>query len=119
NVDGSPNGFAGDEACLLARYAGMSETLSSFGIYGFDPSKDIRQMTAKQIAQMLWYFIDGYHIRKTEAALTEKDEFIEFHVNFTNNDISFIKSKRTNRWWMQLPDKTFIPCSYNDYLIAC
>ena len=119
NVDGSPNGFAGDEACLLARYAGMSETLNSFGIYGFDPSKDIRQMTAKQIAQMLWYFIDGYHIRKSEAALTEKDEFIEFHVNFTNNDISFIKSKRTNRWWMQLPDKTFIPCSYNDYLTAC
>ena len=29
-----------------------------------------------------------------------------------------MKSKKTKRWWMQMPDKNFIACSYNDYLSA-
>ncbi|MBD0279751.1 MAG: arginase, partial [Flavisolibacter sp.] len=28
------------------------------------------------------------------------------------------QSKRTGRWWMQLPDKQYIACSHNDYLQA-
>jgi arginase family enzyme len=118
NTEGSPNGFTGEEACMLTRYAGMSKQLTSFGIYGYDTKKDHRQMTAKLIAQMVWYFIDGYLIRKNEAELTDHEEFITFHVSFTSNDTVFLKSKRTNRWWMQLPNNMFVPCSYNDYLLA-
>lgn len=118
NTYGSPNGFTGDEACMLTRYAGMSTQLSSFGIYGYDSRKDRFEMTAKLIAQMLWYFIDGYLIRKNEAQLTDHEEFVEFYVSFTSNDTIFLKSKRSNRWWMKLPNKMFVPCSYNDYLLA-
>jgi len=118
NVNGSPNGFTGDEACVLTRYAGMSSNLSSFGIYGYTPSGDQHNMTARLISQMIWYFIDGYQIRKSEAHLTERDEFVLFHVTFTDNDTVFLKSKRTNRWWMKLPNQTFVPCSYRDYQIA-
>jgi len=118
NTEGSPNGFTGDEACMLTRYAGMSSALTSIGIFGFQPEHDQHGMTAKLIAQMIWYFIDGYAVRKMEAPLDEREEFIEFHVSFTSNDAIFLKSKRTNRWWMQLPDNSFIPCSYNDYLLA-
>jgi arginase family enzyme len=118
NTNGSPNGFSGDEACVLTRYAGMGEQLSSFGIYGYEPRKDKYRMTAKLISQMLWYFIDGYRIRKTEAHLTDHEEFVEFHVSFTSNDTIFLKSKRTNRWWMKLPNNMYVPCSYNDYLLA-
>lgn len=115
NIAGSPNGFTGDEACLLARYAGMGTHLSSFGIYGYNHTDDRHDITAKQVAQMLWYFVDGYHVRKTEAALTDTDNFFSFNVNFTENDTVFLKSKRTNRWWMQMPDLSYIPCSYKDY----
>jgi formiminoglutamase len=118
NVTGSPNGFTGDEACTLTRYAGMSLNLTSFGIFGYREKNDIHRMTAKLIAQMVWYFIDGYSIRKTEANLTERDEFMVFHVSFTDNDTVFLKSKRTNRWWMRLPNQSFVPCSYKDYQIA-
>ncbi|MBS1774640.1 MAG: formimidoylglutamase [Bacteroidetes bacterium] len=118
NTNGSPNGFTGDEACILTRYAGMSTNLNSFGIYGFEPDNDTHSMTAKLITQMIWYFVDGYSIRKTEAKLTDHDEFVSFHVAFTENETVFLKSKRTNRWWMQLPSKSFVPCSYNDYLLA-
>lgn len=118
NVNGSPNGFTGDEACVLTRYAGMSDQLSSMGIYGYDEANDVHHMTAKLISQMIWYFIDGYQVRKTEAALHEHDEFITFHVSFTDNDTTFLKSRRTNRWWMKLPNQSYVACSYNDYLLA-
>jgi formiminoglutamase len=118
NRYGSPNGFTGDEACALTRYAGMSERLMSFGIYGYDPVRDVHRMTAKLIAQMIWYFIDGYQIRLTEAATTDRESFAEFHVSFTSNDTTFLRSKRTGRWWMQMPDRSFAPCSYKDYLQA-
>lgn len=118
NINGSPNGFTGDEACQLTRYAGMSNNLTSLGLYGYHPAQDQHSMTAKLLSQMVWYFIDGYLVRKTEASLMERDEFIVFHVTFTDNDTIFLKSKRTNRWWMKLPGNQFVPCSYNDYLIA-
>ncbi|MES2479823.1 MAG: formimidoylglutamase [Bacteroidota bacterium] len=118
NKMGSPNGLAGDEACLLTRFAGMSSALSSFGIYGFDERKDKDNMTAILAAQMIWYFVDGFFLRKNEASLSDKNEFVEYHLQFTGNDIMFLKSKRSNRWWMQLPDGNFEPCSYSDYLLA-
>lgn len=118
NINGSPNGFTGDEACILTRYAGMGTKLSSFGIYGYDDADDKHGMTARLISQMIWYFIDGYLVRKSEAKLTDHDEFISFHVAFTENETIFLKSKRTNRWWMKLPNGAYAPCSYNDYLTA-
>jgi len=118
NINGSPNGLNGEETCLLTRYAGMSNNLTSFGIYGYREEEDQHEMTARLISQMVWYFVDGYLVRKTEAKLTERDEFAVFNVAFTDNNTVFLKSKRTNRWWMKLPDNSFIPCSYNDYLIA-
>jgi len=118
NINGSPNGLSGEESCLLTRYAGMSDVLTSFGIYGYNHLDDVHGMTARQISQMIWYFIDGYLVRKSEAKLTDREEFIVFNLTFTDNDTVFLKSKRTNRWWMKLPDHSYVPCSYNDYLIA-
>lgn len=114
----SPNGFTGEEACILTRYAGMSNSLSSIGIYGYDPSKDIQALTALQIAQMLWYFIDGKNKSRQEASLHDKSSFNEYHTVFAEIDTVFIQSKRTGRWWMQLPNKKMIACSYKDYLFA-
>lgn len=118
NINGSPNGFTGDEACLLTRYAGMSDRLTSFGIYGYDDEHDTHGMTAKLVSQMIWYFIDGVLVRKNEARLSDEQEFVTFHVSFTDNDTIFVKSKRTNRWWMRMPDQSYVPCSYGDYLMA-
>lgn len=115
NAGGSPNGLAGDEICALTRFAGAGAQMNSLGIYGYDPKKDVQAMTAKLIAQMIWYFVDGYLVRRQEAALTERGEFAEFHVRFSSNDTLFLKSRRTNRWWMGLPNGSFIPCTLADY----
>lgn len=114
----SPNGFTGEEACSLARYAGMSGSLSSFGIYGYDSTKDINGLTALQIAQMIWYFIDGKSRSKQESGMSETHNFNEFHTSFAEINTVFLQSKRTGRWWMQMPDNSLIACSYNDYLFA-
>lgn len=110
-----PNGLTGEESCMLTRYAGMSSHLTSFGIYGYNPNSDVNDLTAKQISQMLWYFIDGKSRSKQESPLDERDNFNEYHTVFAEVDTVFLQSKRTQRWWMQLPDRKFISCSYNDY----
>lgn len=116
--NGSPNGFFGDEMCQLVRYAGMSNQLSSLGIYGYQAQSDVNKQGAKLIAQMLWYFVDGYLLRKNEAKLSDREQFVEFNVTLADSNTLFLKSKKTNRWWMQLPEGSFTPCSYKDYLLA-
>ncbi len=114
----SPNGLNGEEACVLLRYAGMSPNINSIGIYGYDAVNDKDELTAKQIAHMLWYVLDGRSRGKKEASLDEKELFTEYHTAFAEVETTFLQSKKTGRWWMQLPDKKFIACSYKDYLLA-
>lgn len=113
-----PNGLTGIEACMLTRYAGFSSKMNSVGIYGYKPYEDVEEITAKQIAQMVWYFIDGKNRCKQEAALSNRALFNEYYTVFAEVETVFLQSKKTNRWWMQMPDKYFIACSYNDYLAA-
>ncbi len=114
----SPNGFDGEQACTLMRYAGLSAHVSTIGIYGFNPEKDRENLTAKQISHMLWYVLDGKSKGKQEADINDRNSFNEYHTVFSEVQSIFLQSKRTGRWWMQLPDKEFIACSYKDYLLA-
>lgn len=114
----SPNGFSGEEACILMRYAGLSHNVNTVGIYGYMPERDKEQLTAKQISHMIWYLIDGKSRGRREAALTDRDLFIEYRTAFAEVETTFLQSKKTHRWWMQLPDNKYIACSYQDYLLA-
>jgi arginase family enzyme len=114
----SPNGFNGEEACTLLRYAGMSPNVSSIGIYGYDTVNDKEELTAKQISHMLWYLLDGRSRGRKEAHIDERESFTEYHTAFAEVETTFLQSKKTGRWWMQLPTKNFIACSYKDYLLA-
>jgi formiminoglutamase len=114
----SPNGFNGEEACMLMRYAGLSHNINTIGIYGYNASNDRDNLSAKQIAHMLWYLLDGRSKGRREADLEERDSFLEYHTAFAEVETTFLQSKKTKRWWMQLPDKKYIACSYKDYLLA-
>ena len=114
----STNGLTGEEACTLTRFAGLSNNLNSLGIYGYYPEMDSHELTAKQISQMIWYFIDGKSKGKQEANLQDSKSFNEYHTFFAEIDTTFLQSRKTNRWWMQMPDKQFIACAYADYLKA-
>lgn len=111
----SPNGFNGEEACTLMRFAGMNEKLLLSGVFGYNAKTDIHGNLAKQVSQMLWYFIDGVHYGRSEAKLDHREMFMECHIAFGAVETTFIKSRRTGRWWMQLPDGRFVPCSIKDF----
>jgi hypothetical protein len=113
-----PNGFNGEEACTLMRYCGLSQVLDTLGIYGYDAATDMHELAARQVAQMIWYFIDGLRKGMTEAAFSDRDSFLEFHTAFAEVDTVFLQSRKTGRWWMQMPDKSYIACSYRDYALA-
>ncbi len=114
----SPNGLSGEEACVLMQYAGMSPNMKTIGLYGYQPENDREALTAKQVGQMLWYLMDGISRGSREASIEDREQFNEFHTTFSEVDTVFLQSKKTGRWWMQLPDKKFMACSHRDYVIA-
>lgn len=114
----SPNGFNGEEACTLMSYAGMSDRLKALGIYGYDKKRDPQLNLAKQISQMIWYYIDGVQYGRTEANLNEQEMFIECHLEFAAIETTFLKSRKTGRWWMKMPDGKYVPCTESDFNAA-
>lgn len=125
--DPSPNGMFGDEACAVARYAGLSDQLMSMGIYDYNPKMDRSHITAKQIAQMVWYFMEGVSLRRQDYPIVDENDFNTYLVQIdeAENDFIFMKSRKSDRWWMKiLYDKKdlqkhkLIPCTYKDYLTA-
>lgn len=129
NANAVPNGLFGDEACQIARYAGMSDKCSSIGFYEFNPIFDPMEQTAMLVSQMIWCFIDGYYNRKNDAPLIPKSAYIIYRTQLENEDheLVFVKSKKSDRWWMQVPyfgtksvNERFylVPCRYEDYQLA-
>ena len=130
NADASPNGFFGEEACKISRYAGLSDKLTSIGFYELNPVYDSTGQTAHLVAQMIWYFIDGFYNRKQDFPLKEKDAYLKYRVSINNHkyEIVFYKSKKSDRWWMEVPCPTnlqskyerhyLVPCSYKEYQTA-
>lgn len=125
NNNAVPNGFYGDQICAIARYAGISRKLSSFGIYEYNSKFDQRQNTAHLIAQTIWYFIEGYNLRIDEYPFASKENYKKYIVLVEEESINFYKSNKSERWWMEidfvhnnLEKSTLIPCTYQDYLTA-
>lgn len=122
NANAVPNGFTGEEACAIMRYAGLSSRLSSVGLFEYNPVLDKGNQTAKLLAQMLWYFVEGFSNRIKEHPFVQKEQFKKYTIMFDNQDVVFYKSDKSARWWMELviPHNkykkiTLLPCSYRDY----
>ena len=96
----SPNGFDGKEICAISRYAGISNKVSSFGIYEYKASKD-DEITSMLIAQIVWYFIEGVQYRFGEYPIYTKD-FSKYSVTLSDQIMVFYKSEKSQRWWMEL-----------------
>lgn len=131
NNNPSPNGFYGEQACQISRYAGLSDKLTSIGFYEVNPELDINGQTAHSVAQMIWYFIDGVNHRKKDYPIGTKTNYLKYRVEIQDgkNELVFYKSDKSERWWMDIPYPShakikyerhlLVPCSYNDYQTAC
>ncbi len=120
----TPNGLFAEDACRLARYAGISDKTVSFSIAGLYKENDLGKRTAQLAGQILWYFLDGFHSRKSDFPVS-LGHMTEYLVDIPGYEkpFTFWKSEKSGRWWMQIPAKTgeemerhrLIPCSYEDY----
>ena len=131
NGNASPNGFYGEEICKIIRYAGLSDKLSSIGFYEVNPRLDVNNQTAHLVAQMMWHFVDGYYNRKHDHPYKDKKDYVKYTVSIKDHkdQLIFYKSKKSDRWWMDVPVKNnykniyekhhLVPCSYSDYETAC
>lgn len=121
----TPNGFNGKEICALARYSGISDKVSLFGIFNHNSNAQ----EAVLIAQIVWYFIEGYHYRSNEYPFGSRDNYLKYIVPSENEELVFYKSNKSDRWWIEIPfistghnklkKNTLLPCSYEEYLAAC
>jgi formiminoglutamase len=131
NGNATPNGFYGEEACQIVRYAGLSDKLTSIGFYEVNPKYDKTGQTAHLVAQMIWYFIDGFYNRAHDFPFKNEEDYLKYRVSISDHkeEIVFYKSKKTDRWWMEIPLPAeqrikyerhyLVPCSYKDYQVAC
>ena len=120
----SPNGFNGKEICALSRYSGISDKVSLFGVFNHNNSKQESVL----IAQIIWYFIEGFHYRSNEYPFGSKENYIKYIIPL-EEELVFYKSNKTDRWWIEIPfisnsnnklrKSTLLPCSYEEYLGAC
>lgn len=124
----SPNGFDGREICAISRYAGISNKVSSFGVYELKDFSDV-ESAAMLISQIFWYFIEGYNFRVSDDDFSDESQYTSYKVPIDDEILLFKKSNKTGRWWIELPfisdinnklkRKTLLPCTYGEYLGAC
>ncbi|MBN2237591.1 MAG: formimidoylglutamase, partial [Bacteroidales bacterium] len=123
NANATPNGFYGEELCQITRYAGLSDKLSSIGFYEYNANLDVNGQTAHLIAQMIWYFIDGFYSRLNDFPVDKTSkEYTKFMVKLSSreDELVFFKSKKSDRWWMEVDCAATIKAKYErHYLVPC
>lgn len=125
-----PNGLNGIEICTSARYAGISDRSRCFHIgeiQSISQSENLYQL----IAQLMWYFIEGYHLRQNETISVKNQNIISYKVpiDFQNDEyLVFLHSRLSNKWWIKAPESysnnnsvnySLISCNEKDYIDTC
>ncbi len=123
----SPNGLTGMHMCAVSRYAGISDRVSLFGVYQMKEG----EQSSMLIAQMLWYFLEGYNYRYNETPNVDNANFKRYIVpiDAEQEQLTFFKSDVSGRWWVEIPllsnldnklkRHALLPCMHKDYLDAC
>jgi len=132
----SPNGIESHHACVLARYSGMSDRVSSFGIFELgevdnNESNLNFNATMSLVAQVIWHFIEGVSLRMNDTPSIENlnNNYQKYLIPIPDTELQYVfyKSKITGRWWVSSSmdfennssiRELIVPCSYKDYLDA-
>ena len=125
----SPNGLFANEICQMMKYAGISDKISSVGFYNLK-SGDLRDVDSELVAQLVFFVLLGYSLRKHDYPFGNKKELFKYSVfnEDSNQNLVFHKSSKSDRWWLEVPyppSKDFkferhhlVPCNHEDYEIA-
>jgi arginase family enzyme len=124
--EAQPNGFYAEQICQIAKYAGISDKLSSIGIFNHVGTNN-SETADHLLAELIWYFVDGYAQRKADFPIGSKAQYTRHIVAMDDfeEEIVFYKSNKSDRWWLEVPYPPqegmkyerhhLIPCDYEDY----
>lgn len=116
----NPSGLDLSQACQQIRYVGMNEHSQFIHIFGLSDDFAPNQTAAHSLAQMIWYFLEGFVNSKSDYPL-KKSDLISYVVDIkhTKDHLTFWKSKKSGRWWVEFPGNTsnqpLIPCTKDDF----
>jgi hypothetical protein len=122
---GIPNGIDARTICALARYAGISDRMQLFGVFELLSTTVSHQL----LAQIIWYFIEGFSSRFGEYPLLTSTGFTRYTVALSDVEMVFYESEKSKRWWIEIINQSYLnnknkttallPCTHKDYLDAC
>ena len=125
HLSGQPNGIDARTICALARYAGISDRMDIFGVFELINTAVSHQL----LAQIVWYFIEGFNSRYDEYPVLTSSGFVRYTVALSDMEMIFHQSEKSNRWWLEITNQTYLnnknkttallPCTHKDYLDAC
>ena len=114
-----PNGFQSSQICTISRYAGISNRVSSIGI--FDVFNN--EISYALLSQLIWYFIEGFCLRIKEDPYSKDFKGNSYYVSIGDQQLKFYNSDLSQKWWVELDNNsknnTLIPCNNKDYIDAC
>ncbi len=116
-VGKNPNGLRGEEACQLARYAGLSGNVKAFGL--FEGQFTLAEPLSPRLAsEIIWYFLQGVSQRNS----AEKEIVYKAEVEGLDHPIVFRKNEISGQWWFEIRsisgETLKIACSEDDYRTA-
>ncbi len=119
NNQGNPNGIDPRLSCILAKYAGQSNKTNFLGLFELNDNA----ISNKLYSEIIWYFIDGIDKRIVETNFNDSQTFNKYIVQTSGRDITFFKSKISEKWWMLIDSPnssvvSYLPCLEGDYQYA-
>ncbi|MEC9195275.1 MAG: formimidoylglutamase, partial [Bacteroidota bacterium] len=95
---GNPNGIDARTICALSRYAGISDRMNIFGVFELINTTVSNQL----LAQIVWYFIEGFSSRFDEYPVLTSSGFVRYTVALSDMEMIFYQSEKSNRWWIEI-----------------
>ncbi|MCS7086421.1 MAG: arginase family protein [Bacteroidia bacterium] len=124
----SPTGLTVEQACQIARFAGMGYDVRAFVLCELLPPLDPDGRTAHVAALIAWYFIEGHFHKPADRPAADRQNLVKYVVAMSGpiKEVVFYKNPQTDRWWMEVPafssgDRVrtkLVPCTERDYQTA-
>jgi len=116
------NGFESSQFCSVLRYAGMSNSINSVGLFELLNSS----ISSALLSQSIWYFIEGYCLRIKEDPNSSNFKGYTYNVFCEGTNLKFYNSELSQKWWVEFINEIetknislLLPCNKRDYLMAC
>lgn len=107
------NGLNRREICACMKEIGLGENLKSVGIFNYNFDAENR-LNHQLLAQMIWYLLEGIHIKKTHPKERQYETFI---VMMERMECVFKHEIFSGLWYFGKDEdvRKCLPCSEQDY----